>query len=281
MIKIFLIGALFTFSLNTTAGLLFTNGEVTFGGVVPDYDNSALTSSYLDGVTADNLTDTGIGGINNTGLFVETFDIATQLGKNVVDSPFSAGTQAFNSTIGINDGCAVNSSGGGVTAEGSFSVREDDKPRLALIGYDDNCFGYTPEDGSSSGSVSINFSGILDTASNIYGTEMNMDYLGFYWATIDTYNTFEFFSDDEEVLTFTGADLIGEINNLQLGTTSQYVNVFFNDHVYFDELKVTSTSRASEFDNIVSSITPVPEPTSLAILTLGIIGLLLRSIKAQ
>jgi hypothetical protein len=108
-----------------------------------------------------------------------------------------------------------------------------------------------------------------------------MDYLGFYWATIDRYNTFEFFSDDEEVLTFTGADLIGEINNLQLGTTSQYVNVFFNDHVYFDELKVTSTSRASEFDNIVSSITPVPEPTSLAILTLGIIGLLLRSIKAQ
>ena len=279
MKKTLLTGVLCALSLNATAGLLLTNGEVTFGGVTPDYDTSALTSSYLAGVDTDDLANTGLGGINNTGLFVETFDIATQLGTNLVNSPFGAGTQVFNSNIGSNDGCAVNGTGSGVTAEGSFSVREDDVSGLALIGYDDNCFGYTPEDNSGSGSVTINFSGILDTASDIYGTEMSMDYLGFYWATIDTYNTFEFFNNDEKVLTFTGADLISEINNLQLGRTSQYVNVFFNDGVYFDKLTVTSTRRAAEFDNIVNRITPVPEPSTLAIFALGIIGLSLRRFK--
>jgi len=287
MKKLLLMGALCSFSLTATAGLVFTNATVDFGGVNPDYDSSALTSTLLSGVDANDLANTGLGGINNTGLFVETFDIATQLGTNLVDSPFGAGTKEFNSlldenkvsNINNNAGCAVNGTGSGVTATGSFNVREDDVSGLALIGYDNNCFGYTPKDGSSSGSVNIDFGGILDAASNIYGTEMSMDYFGFYWATIDTYNTFEFFSNDVEVLTFTGADLIGEIDSLQLGSTSQYVNVLFNDGVYFDELKVTSTRRAAEFDNIVNRITQVPEPSTLAIFSLGIIGLASRRFK--
>ena len=204
-------------------------------------------------------------GINNSGFFIETFDITTQLGTALSSSPFSSGSQAFNSGTGNNTNCAINSTGGGVDISGSISVREDNLRGVALIGYDDNCFGYTPEDGQKSGRVTIDFTSLLVNLSVNSSAKVVLDYLGFYWATIDTYNTFIFSYEGADILHMTGRDLKDSISNLQLGSTNQYVNVAFSEGVYFDQLDVLSTRRAAEFDNLVSRIITVSEPPSLAI----------------
>jgi hypothetical protein len=281
MKKIFLVGAFCAFSINVSADLILDNATVTFGGVTPDYDNSALTSALLNGVDANDLANTGLSGINNTGLFVETFDNATNLGTALAINPFGPVNTDFNSTRGDNTSCAVNSAAGGVVTTGSLSVRKGDVGGLAKIGYQDNCYGYTPEDNQRSGTVSIDFNPIIASAAALTGTEMGIDYLGFYWATIDTYNTFTFRSDGLDVLELTGSDLLKAVSGLQRGRDGQYVNVFFNNGVFFDELEVVSTGRAAEFDNIVNRITAVPEPSTLAIFALGLMGLASRRFKKQ
>jgi hypothetical protein len=256
------VATIYFFSGNVFAGFVYPNATVTFGGVTPDYDNSLLTSPFLAGVTANDLANTGLLGISNNGLFIETFDTATQLGTNIPSSPFSAGSQAFNSATGVNSNCAMNSTGGGVDVSGSISVREDNLRGVALIGYDNNCFGYTPEDGQRTGQVTIDFTPLLANLSLITSTEVALDYLGFYWATIDTYNTFTFSYEGVDILHMTGTDLKDSISNLQLGSTNQYVNVAFSEGIYFDQLDVLSTRRAAEFDNLVSRIITVSEPPS-------------------
>ncbi len=283
MKKKLLVGIVCALSMNASANIVYSNATVTFGGVNPDYDvNSLLTSALLEGINANDLANTGLGGINNSGLFVETFDKATSLGSGLgTNNPFSEGTTDFNSEIGDNTSCALNSSGGGVATTGSLNIREDNVGGLAVIGYNDNCYGYTPEDGSRSGIVNIDYNPILAAAGNLTGAEMGMDYIGFYWATIDTYNTFTFINDGLTVLTLTGTDIKNHITDLNLGRSGQYVNVFFNNGVYFDELQVDSTRRAAEFDNIVNRIVAVqvPEPSTLVILSLGLMGLGARRFK--
>ncbi len=277
-----LVAVIYWFSGNVFAGFVYPNATVTFGGVTPDYDNSLLTSPFLAGVTANDLANTGLLGISNNGLFIETFDTASQLGTNIPSSPFSAGSQDFNSATGNNNNCAVNSTGGGVDVSGSISVREDNLSGVALIGYDNNCFGYTPEDGQKSGQVTIDFTPLLANLSLNTSTEVAMDYLGFYWATIDTYNTFTFSYQGVDILNMTGSDLKGSISNLQLGSSNQYVNVAFSDGIYFDQLDVLSTRRAAEFDNLVSRVITVSEPSHSTLLcaTVLMIGLLrLKKIK--
>lgn len=279
MKKIFLLGALCSLSMNVSANLILDNATVTFGGVKPDYDNSALTSALLTGVNANVLANTGLSGINNSGLFVETFDTKTNLGTKLANSPFGEVNTQFNSTRGNHSDCAVNSAAGGVVTTGSLSVRKGDVGGLAKIGYQDNCYGYTPEDGERAGTVNIDFNPIIASAAALSGVEMGIDYLGFYWATIDTYNTFTFRNNELDVLKLTGEDLLGAITGLNRGKDGQYVNVFFNDGVFFDELEVTSTRRAAEFDNIVNRIVAVPEPSTLVIFSLGLVGLALRRFK--
>jgi hypothetical protein len=276
-----LVGIVCALSMNASANIVYSNATVTFGGVNPDYDvNSLLTSAFLKDITATDLANTGLGGINDSGLFVETFDKATTLGSGLgTSNPFGEGTTDFNSEIGDNTSCALNSSGGGVATTGSLNIREDNVGGLAIIGYNDNCYGYTPEDDATSGTVNIDYNPILATAGNLTGAEMGVDYIGFYWATIDTYNTFTFLNDGLTILTLTGTNIKNHITDLNLGSGGQYVNVFFNNGVYFDELQVDSTTRAAEFDNIVNRIVAVPEPSTLVILSLGLVGLGARRFK--
>ena len=182
--KSLITAALLASSLNVSADIIYTNATVTLGGGNSDYDNSALTSSLLSGVIAMDLANAGLTGINNTGVFVETFDQATQLGSALGrNSPFGAVSTAFNSNTDtdVNDTeCAVNGAASGVVASGDFEVRSEDKGGVAVIGYPDNCFAYTPtEGGSSSGSVNINFQPILDSAAQLYGVPVMMDHIGF------------------------------------------------------------------------------------------------------
>ena len=124
--------------------------------------------------------------------------------------------------------------------------------------------------------MTIDFTPLLANLSLTTSTEVALDYLGFYWATIDTYNTFTFSYEGVDILHMTGTDLKDSISNLQLGSSNQYVNVAFSEGIYFDQLDVLSTRRAAEFDNLVSRIITVSEPpnSTLFFATIMMLGLL-------
>jgi hypothetical protein len=120
-----------------------------------------------------------------------------------------------------------------------------------------------------------------------YRTEVNFnlpegehyDYLGLFWGSVDTYNTFEFLLDGVVVKSFDGEiiTVAGPANGNQAAPYSNlYVN--FYNLPDFDAVRFISTSYAFEFDNLAVGLNPVPVPGAvlLGILGLGIAGMKLR-----
>ncbi|GLX83481.1 PEP-CTERM sorting domain-containing protein [Thalassotalea eurytherma] len=296
---------------NTTAATGdYGNVTVTFGGIFPEYDASVLdenesmirTSYLLEGVTQQNLRDTGLNGIGSanpadfTGLYVETFDTRTTLGQDLDDADplkFPGTPHLGNNTQGVNSGCGVNGVSSGVTVAGDYGVTNQNIGGTAVIdrGVNDNnqginttCFAYTPTSRAAlnpTSEVALDFSGILDSAGQITNSQMYVDYLGFFWGTIDSYNSFDFYRDNELIAHIDGLDLFNDFGGLNLGRNGEYVNFIFDEDAGFDKLVVTSSGIATEFDNIVNRIVPVnvPEPSTLAIFALGCMGLALRKTK--
>jgi hypothetical protein len=298
---------------NTTAATGdYGNVTVTFGGIFPEYDESVLdenesmirTSYLLDGVTQQDLRTTGLNGIGSasptdfTGLYVETFDTRTTLGQDLDDLDplkFTGSPHLGNNTQGENSGCGVNGVSSGVTVDGDYGVTNQNIGGTAVIdrGVNDNnqsinttCFAYTPTSRAAlnpTSEVALDFSGILDSAALLSGEPMYVDYLGFFWGTIDSYNSFDFYKNDELIAQIDGLDLYNDFGGLNLGRNGEYVNFIFDENAGFDKLVVTSSGIATEFDNIVNRIAPVnvPEPSTLAIFALGVIGLASRRFKKQ
>lgn len=118
--------------------------------------------------------------------------------------------------------------------------------------------------GSGNGSV---------MATNLGGV---YNYFGLWWGSIDNYNTFTFYKGGVEVLSFTGTDVTaaGTDDGDQLDPGSNhYVN--FLNLPEFDSFSMSSTQYAFEADNIAIGYNPplVPEPVTMLLLGLGLIGL--------
>ena len=267
---------------------------VGFGGQGAT-DGSGLTSNL---VSADNLQDTA------TGVFIETFDIATAMTDlgGIIPGGFGPADTSFNYNDADTDadaaGCGVNTLGaagiGISTTGGGFGVTIGNQPGVAanpgngntdVPSIEDNtCFGFTPASGSS-GTVTIDYSGFLAGL----GGGVLIDYFGFYWGSVDDYNDFTFFDST----TGTSETLLGStLLALQLGSpgnqasprSNAYVNISFDGGFAFDSVRVTSTGIAGEFDNVVTGLNnrpAVPEPASLAIFGLGLIGLAFTKRKAK
>jgi hypothetical protein len=108
-----------------------------------------------------------------------------------------------------------------------------------------------------------------------FGQDYN--YLGFFWGSIDNYNTVTFFNGGDTVAEFTGDDVINPDNltgNQTASETNKYVNFFLDRS--FDRVRLTSTSYAFELDNLAVAVVPVPGAVLLGFLGLSAAGLRLR-----
>jgi hypothetical protein len=249
---------------------------VTFGGQLAT-DGSHKTSAN---VSANNVI-TGAQIAN--GYFIETFDTATA----IAGFPAGPNSQQYN-VPGASDGCAVNSPLNitSTPAVGTVGVRKGSVSGVAAAPANDTtCYAYTTNNGSGSSSVDIDYTQFLVdigvAVPTFAGSYIN--YLGFYWGSVDTFNTFEFYSDSGLVKTITGTELLtqlGGVSGDQVSDRSNvYVNIAFSQSEAFNMFRVISNGIAGEFDNIVVGLNkrpnqnPVPAPAGLALLGLGLIGL--------
>ena len=120
-----------------------------------------------------------------------------------------------------------------------------------------------------------------------YFTEVNFnleedesyDYLGLFWGSVDTYNTFEFLNDNVVVASYDG-EIITEAGPANGNQSAPYSNLYVNFYFLpeFDAVRFISTDYAFEFDNLAVGVTPVPVPGGmlLAFLGLSIAGIKLR-----
>ncbi len=165
----------------------------------------------------------------------------------------------------------------GVSFSGSFSFQTGLLPGLAAppAGVTSKYFA-TPASGgqSSSGSAIIDFQGFLQT--------QIINSLSFYWGSIDRYNKLEVLDSDLNTIQFDGG--LNFITGLNVAVPDANGNQFVNGtnrRLYLDlagvdnfrALKLTSTSRAFEIDDVaVNSIgrATVPEPATASVLALGL-----------
>lgn len=184
-----------------------------------------------------------------SGATVETFDLARI-------------SESFKSSVTVNGaGCGTNV----VSASGDASMTNGSVGgvRAAPAG-DTTCFYSTP-DQSSHGSSTITFP----------GAKGPIDYLGFYWGSMDNYNTLVFLdAKGNTVGSINGADVraagAAAGDQMALGS-NRYVNIDFGKGEQFSEVRFDSTSYAFEIDNL--AFQSVPEPATFAVLGLGALAL--------
>lgn len=259
---------------------------VTFGGQstnVVGGDQSGLTSFHVPVTNVINPA---------TGYFIETFDAAT---ANPLLNGGLPGTTAATPTANVSieqgQGCSINSFGSvNISASGGgFSVRDGGVSWAANPANDSTCFGFGPQRGGTlPASVKVDYTNFL-AAPQFAGAKIN--YLGIYYGSIDNYNDIAFYGANGQLLIvagglladgiITGAEILaansGSSGNQTQAGSNVYVNLAFDASEAFTAFEFRTTGVAFEFDNVVVGLTSrgqqVPEPESLALVSLGLFGM--------
>ncbi|WP_331351694.1 PEP-CTERM sorting domain-containing protein [Cellvibrio sp. UBA7671] len=124
----------------------------------------------------------------------------------------------------------------------------------------------------------------ISSGSATFTLDVESDYFGLYWGSIDAYNSISFYLDGSLISTYSGSDLVGQFaNGNQVNFSSnRYINFDFGN-AKFDTVKLTSTSFAFESDNhAFRNLATVPEPSTLLLILGGLLSLAgVRLRKAQ
>ncbi len=116
-------------------------------------------------------------------------------------------------------------------------------------------------------------------------TPGNYNYFGLYWGSLDLYNSIHFYDGASLIGSFNGADIFSLMANggQSSWASNRYVNFLFTDGDLFDRIVLVSTNWAFESDNHAfgNVTTSVPEPGTLAMFGLGLIGLGMMARRRQ
>jgi hypothetical protein len=131
---------------------------------------------------------------------------------------------------------------------------------------------YAAPAGDSSQYLSVAWPSAAGTQTAAPGGGYN--YFGLYWGSMDEYNTLAFYRNGNFIESVTGANVI--LAGTQLGDqmaagSNRYVNFNFGSST-FDTVVFSTNGYAFESDNHAFGTTSVPEPATLGLLGLGLVG---------
>jgi hypothetical protein len=160
---------------------------------------------------------------------------------------------------------------GSFTSDG-FSFSGDGK-----IGLGSALFQYTQPKADETKFLAVGYnSGILFPDLDTVTLTLASDYtkFGFYWGSIDSYNSVAFFNDGVQVFSLSGSGVPGanpSANNSSAATRNRYVNFDFTGGSMFDQVVFRTTFRAFEVDNLALA-GHAPELSTWAMMLIGFAG---------